>query len=358
MNNKDIIYYHSEVIKTLRFPLAILIVFAHMLPFSQETIYLSLRSKDIYHLISEVISHHLARLSTCCYFIFSGYFFFISLQKWDKNIYFSKLHKKIMMLLIPYFLWNSILILAIYFKNLFFVYIDLPLEKDYLYFSHLSIYDLFYRMPINFPLWFIRDLMIMNILSPLFYFYFRYTRFWGLILLFIIYILVIELPISGFGSISIFYFGVGAYMGIFRIKFVTLSIQFRKLAIIGTLIFLIITLNAINTPLYEHFKRIYLIFGIIIIFNLGDKLLKIKELKRYLESLSSISFFIYVSHEIYIINWLKGALSRSYLSHSGWGMLVGYIIVPFFCIGILIIIYKFLDKFFPKSLKVIVGQRS
>lgn len=255
-------------------------------------------------------------------------------------------------------MWNSIFVLAVHFKNLFFVYNHLPLEKDYSNFSHLSIYDLFYRMPINYPLWFIRDLMIMNVLSPLFYFYFKYTRFWGLIVLLIVYVPVLELSSPGFGSISIFYFGLGAYMGIFRIRFMALSIQFRKLAIIGTLVFLILTLNAINTPLYESFKRVYLIFGIVIIFNLGDKFLKTKGLKRVLVSLSSVSFFIYVSHEIYIINWLKGALSRSYLSHSGWGMLTGYILAPFFCIGILIIIYKFLGRFFPKSLKVIIGERN
>lgn len=109
MNSENIISYHSEVIKTLRFPLAIFIVYAHMLPFSQEPIHLSFKSMDIYHLFSELISHHFARLSTCCYFIFSGYFFFISFQKWDRNIYFSKLKKRVITLL------SSIFCVELYF---------------------------------------------------------------------------------------------------------------------------------------------------------------------------------------------------------------------------------------------------
>ncbi|PUB29377.1 acyltransferase-like protein [Elizabethkingia sp. YR214] len=272
MSEQKLFQIQSEVIQTLKAPLVILVVFSHMLPFNQDPLNLSFESKDIYHFVSELISHHIARLTTCCYFIFSGYFFFIKMDRWNTLDYFNKLKKNIKTLLIPYLIWNLAIIIATHIKNLLFIKVGLPPEDSYSIFSHLSLYELFWKMPVNYPLWFIRDLIIMSIFSPLFYLLFNYTKFGGLIFLFVLYVLVLEIPAPGFSSIAMFFFGLGSFMGMFKYSMLKICLSYWKIASLMGIVFLVITMSYMGTPPYEHWKRIYLVCGTICLFYFGINL--------------------------------------------------------------------------------------
>ncbi|WP_185214500.1 acyltransferase family protein, partial [Sphingobacterium mizutaii] len=180
----------SLVVEILLFPLAILVVFALMFPFQQGSLLLNFKGLNVYHFVSELISHHVAHISVSLNFIISGYYFFTHAQQsWDNHMYWVKLKKKAKTLLIPYLVWNTIYIAAVYVKNYIFIRNGFHAEVGYNDFCHLSLYKLLWEMPVNFPLWFIRDLMVMSLLTPLFYFCFRFTKTYGLLFLFTIYIL-------------------------------------------------------------------------------------------------------------------------------------------------------------------------
>ncbi|HCD9234063.1 TPA: acyltransferase [Elizabethkingia anophelis] len=359
MKGQKLFQTQSEVIQTLKALLVILVVFSHMLPFNQEPLELSFKSKNIYHFVTELISHHIARLSTCCYFIFSGYFFFIKIDQWNTSYYFNKMKKNIRTLLTPYLIWNLAIIIVVHLKNILFIKVGLGAESSYPEFCHLSLYELFWGTPANYPLWFIRDLMIMNIFSPLFYILFKYTKFVGLILLFILYVLVIEIPSPGFSSIAVFFFGLGAFMGIFKYSMLEICRSYWKIASIVGCIFLTITMSYMGTPTYESWKRIYLVCGAICIFYFISKFYEIKgeKLKNIFTALSSASFFIYLTHEIYVINWLKGAMAKYFFTNSGWLMLLEYFIVPFICVTILLFFFNLFKKIAPELLNVLIGGR-
>ena len=103
----------SEVIAAMRFPLMVLLLFAHVLPMVSVPIEMNLSEMNIYHFISEGISHNLSRIRNPLFFFFSGFFFFRKLEEWNAGFYRSQLKKRIRSLLLPYLLWNILMIAAI-----------------------------------------------------------------------------------------------------------------------------------------------------------------------------------------------------------------------------------------------------
>lgn len=163
----------SEVIDELRFPLITFVVFSHVLSFHQEPINFDFsNSMNIYHFVSEMFSHVLGRLPVCCFFIISGYYFFRNFDNLDLSIYKTRMKKRIHGLLIPYLLWNIIFIIGVAIKSFLFSKI-LGYGNESAFITNNSIYTLLWGMPANFPLWFMRDLFCMSILSPLFYYFFK-----------------------------------------------------------------------------------------------------------------------------------------------------------------------------------------
>lgn len=107
-----------DVSKAMRFPLIVLVVFSHSLGFERVEISNSLDGWNVFHFISEMISHNFAKIAVCWFFIFSGYLFFRNMEGefgWDKCL--SKWRKRLRSLAVPYICWNMIAVLAIVIKS-------------------------------------------------------------------------------------------------------------------------------------------------------------------------------------------------------------------------------------------------
>lgn len=357
MRNIDFIKTQSQVVELLRFPLIVLVVFVHMLPFEQKKLYPNLEINNVYNIITEVISHYLGRLPVPCFFLFSGYFFFYKITDWNTNIYASQLKKRIKSLLIPYLSWNIIYVAVIYLKNFIFLALGQHFDESYQELCRLSLYDIFVRLPINYPLWYLRDLIVMTILTPLFYYYFKYTKVVGLLLILIIYLCAFESGVPGLSTTAIFYFGLGAFMGQFKYNMLNFAISYGKTALILAIIALGITTYYTASEINEYWVRVFLIFGIIVVLFVGYQCTKYTSLKNKLISLAPTVFFIYGLHLIYILGWFKGGLAKSFLASSAWGILLGYIVIPPLCIGLILILYGLMKRFLPKTLNIITGNR-
>ena len=57
----------SQVIELLRFPLMVLVVYVHMLPFGYAPLSLEMNADNIYNVVTELISHYLGRLIVPCF---------------------------------------------------------------------------------------------------------------------------------------------------------------------------------------------------------------------------------------------------------------------------------------------------
>ncbi|NAW51338.1 acyltransferase family protein [Elizabethkingia argentiflava] len=355
--NTDLTKIQSSVIQLLRFPLIVLVIFVHMLPFELKKMKWSLQGYDIYNNITELISHYIGRLPVPCFFLFSGYFFFIKVSEWNASIYFSKLKKRIKTLLIPYLIWNILHILTVYLKNLIFYQFGKGWDEGYHEIRTLPLYDLLWGRPINYPLWYLRDLIVMMILTPFYYYYYKYTKIYGLMLSLMIYLLVLESNIPGLSTTAIFYFGLGSFMALSGRNMLAFSIRYSKVAIIMAVIALGMTSYYTGSHFYEYCMRIFIVFGVIVMLFLGYKLYKYEKLKNTLIALTSSVFFIYALHTIYILGWLKGGWLKTPLSTSYSGKLLGYFLIPFICIGMIFLLYRLMKRFCPKILSLMIGNR-
>ena len=181
MNNAPSSQLVTDSITLLRFPLIVAIVFIHTFIAGQPNIdgkvNVEYGQYPIYDLLDHIVRICLAEVAVPLFFVISGFLFFYQCD-FSRETYYNKLRKRIHSLLIPYMIWNTL--------YLFFVMIvqqlqpsstslDRKLVMDY---SVIDILDSYWHFdgvirgydPICGPLWFIRDLMIVNICSPIVYF--------------------------------------------------------------------------------------------------------------------------------------------------------------------------------------------
>lgn len=156
-----------------------LIDLRHILPFEEREVSLSLDLDNLYILVSELISHSLASTLNPLVFMMSGFLFFVERSEMTPELYRTQHLSRWHSLAIPYILWIAITIL-----------------------SNLA--------RAHFPLCFLRGLTCMCLISPLIYYWVKYTKFVGILILYALYLLWIESGLPGFSTTAITAFSSGA----------------------------------------------------------------------------------------------------------------------------------------------------
>lgn len=134
-------------------------------------------------------------------------------------------------MLVPYLFWNAVIfcwfLIAQFFLS-FNISLDAESVSSYGLVDCLNIFgDYKDGMPACYQFWFIRDLMVVILFSPLVYVLVKYLRMIGLVLLGILWIFDIWIDITGFGVVAFFFFSFGAWYGINRRNFVTDFSRYR-----------------------------------------------------------------------------------------------------------------------------------
>ena len=352
----DINIRQSEVIDAMRFPLIVLVLYMHIVTLDPFSVEVGFSGTHIYNFLAEFISHNVGRLAVPCFFLFSGYFYFLKMKSWSFDFYLSQQKKRAKSLILPYLLWNILNIAVTLAKGYAMNAIGMNGSGDINFIQQTSLYELMV-MPINLPLWYLRDLICMTFLAPLFYFLFRYTKIWGLLAIFMIYLTTWELPFRGFSMTAIFYFGVGAFWGINKKNMLQAAQKIKYPALILGLALAILATFLATTEYHEYIIRWFAPLGVASAFIITDYLIKNQKTKSILLKYSPAVFFIYAVHELYLKNWVKGAFYRTPLSESGWGMVAGYIVMPLVLLAICLVLYYILKKISPKTVAILSGGR-
>ncbi|MFD2966837.1 acyltransferase family protein [Sphingobacterium bambusae] len=358
MITENALQKQSEMIDMLRFPLIILVVFVHMAPSEQQMLSWNLDGHSLFLSISEIVSHHIGQLAVPFFFVFSGYFFFLKSKSWSFSTYTDQLGKRVKTLLIPYIFWNVIIVAIIVTLQVSYTFLGLGINANYRVLQINTVFDLFWGLPINIPLWYIRDLMVMVVLSPLFYYFFNTTKYVGLLVLVLFYLSAFESGFPGLGSTAIMYFGLGTYMGVYKVDARPFCLRYGKLFLFLAVLFLLLDLYFINHFLSKYFYRAFLLCILPAIYFAAIKSAKGGRLTKKLISLAPTVFFIYAVHTIYFLDKLKALWLKTPMSASGWGMLIGYLLIPFMCIGVILLVYYVFKKFLPSVLAFATGSRA
>lgn len=340
----------SALIKAMRFPLIVLVLYEHSVG-----IYKGVNTP--YGFVSEMISHHLCPLAVCWFFFLSGYLFFWNLE--EKGFSFqwilSKWKRRIWTLVVPYLIWNLLVVVAILLKNYGFSLFGMPVNPDELQVVHHGPYYWFVAGPANFPLWFMMDMMEMTLVTPLFYPLYKKYPWVSLGVLILLYLSPWTPRVLSMRAI--FYFSLGAWMSINRVSFLALGKRVKWPAAILAAVLLILATAQMDKPWHEWLLRAFYPFGMITIMNFCDWLIDKGQRKERLTSLSSTVFFIYAFHEIYILGWTKGFFLRLF-GEGVMGTWIKFLFVPIVVLGICLAIYYLLNKIMPRTMAFICGGRA
>lgn len=200
---------YSRTISLLKCGLIVFVVFIHTY---LDTGNASFIYAEAYGWIRNVLF-----LSNSMFFLLSGYLFFLGIQSFSWSWYGRKLRRRVTSLLVPYLLWNTILLLLLSVGVLLVPSLRgdyfIPLQEM----TPMGLFRTYFCLyrdnpscpPLDGPFWFLRDLMALCLVTPFFYLISRLRR-WSLLLVFLAY----YLP---FPSMSVIYFYVGAYLAIYRV---------------------------------------------------------------------------------------------------------------------------------------------
>lgn len=346
----------SKTIMFLRFPLIVAVVFIHTELISSDEI----GQYPIYNLIRHVISEEFARIAVPLFFFFSGFLFFYN-SNFSAKTYQSKLKNRVRSLLIPYIFWNLLILPITYLSQIStpsMVFSDQALIIDYNWFDYLKIFwarsggDSY---PIYVPFWFIRDLMVMVILSPIIYLFIKYCKFYGILLLGISWLFNLAPNIPGFSITAFFFFSFGAWFSLNNRDF---TYDFQPLRWMTTILYLILvsisTYSWYNN--YSNYAQVLGIFvGLIALISWTAYGIENNRLKTN-APLAGSSFFVFAYHGKPITLVAK-VWGMHIFPTNEFMILVGYFLLPTIIVALGVGIYALMHKHLPTFTSIITGGR-
>lgn len=335
----------NQAISSIRFPLIVLVVFVHL---KGEVCPVTIGSNGSFWIFfTEMISHNLGAIAVPSFFVISGYLYFLGLDgdlTWTWT--FGKWKKRVKSLLVPYLFWNLFVILAIIVKSNLFSLFGFAEDELMEYVRQMDVKDWLLTGPADFPLWYLRDLIVMVIISPLIYYLIKYFKLTTVILL--------AVPYFIWGTTSLFYFGAGAVMGLRKDDLAELSYRIRKPVYIIALIMLLASTAASGTAAHCTIRRCFIPFGVVAFYNLiAEMPVRVRNL---FSRLSGSVFFIYAAHEIYILGWTRGMFLRVF-GDGVTGSVISYFGIPVVVLTVCLVLYQVFRKVTPKTLSFVCGGR-
>lgn len=343
----------SKAITWLRFPLIFLIIMLHC--------YSVQRLEGDYAIYFKVLypfSLWLGETGVPGFFFISGYLFFLS-----RKTYPQKIKSRINTLIIPYLLWNCLYLLLYLVLYAFGHPLDINRRNlaDYYFTDYLRLFwdrgdfDHGNFVPLLCPMWYIRNLFILSLLSPLLYNLIKYIRELFLLVTIIWWLFTNH---NAFIPQTVFFFSLGAYFSILGINPLEI-ISKRKIWFLILFAFFgmgdILTHTNIETPIGLHVHRLALTFNIPILLLLADHRV-IKASGTRIQFLANSSFIVFCVHYPIVL-----ILRKLCVTFFKGGTNETHILLYFICVIIVTLmslgLYCILDKYFPKTKNILSGNR-
>lgn len=360
---------NSAIINLIKGYMTLLVVILH------TSFDAGLRYQDGVEPFIRIFISKLGAIAVPIFFLISGYLFFSNLQEWDWNVWKKKVQKRGKTLFIPYILW---IVIAFVFKFLWGI-----LKKEFVQNGFFGIKEYFVRQgglrifydrpliiydksilgylvdsskPIDGPLWYVRELMILVLLSPVIWRVLKVTGNYALLGLGTIFLLFIGLPFVLVSPTSLFFFSIGAAFSISGKDFLECFRKWNIVSCIFSAVFLALSF-VIEDPLWnELVSRCFVMAGVVMMSNLIADLYdagRIKPVQLFTDS----SFFIYVSHAVLITEISNFLLWRVFPITAEWMLILKVFLRPAVAVGICLLLFVAMKKICPKFLCLLTGGR-
>ena len=374
---------YSESINMLRFPLAILVVFVHGFGADIDVSELhasGLTGLAVYDYIRLFFSVVIARSAVPIFFIVSGYLLFLKVEDYNNAVYVSKLRKRLHSLVIPYISWIALFLLwtlmfkvggVLFHAKSWTGILEYFQENGYLHMLwDCSVWEerttwlgikTHNSGPILLPFWYMRDLIIMVVISPVIYWLIKKTKIIFIISLLAIYVFDIRVSwMSGTFTCASLFFSLGAYFAINKQDFTDVLWKWKKI-ICPVAVALIVCQTYTGSAMGDETSKLIhpwlVIFQSFALILLASALCKYPKLYAINKKLARTSFFIYALH-FFILGYVNIILNKMIpLDNSCSVAILNYIAAPIVCAVICIGVYLGMQKFLPCTLDVIIGER-
>lgn len=348
--------YLSNKLKLLTFLSGILVIITHAY---KEEIILKINNEEYFFFeLSRFLSIGVGRITIPIFFIISGFFFYKNFKFFSIEEYKLKLKKRLHTLLIPYLIVSALGILIAYLISINNLNETYSYGSDLKNYSFINILKVWLIKPEAYHLWFIRNLIILSLISPIIlYFLTRKKSSEYLTVFFTIWLMLSNILPSP--TSSILFFSIGGFIVVKNIQIpICRNVYYAITCLILWFISIYISLfSSIELPKeFENLlMNISIILGIIAVWISYDLISSAKWLNKLIISkLIGFTFFIYLFHEplITLIIETTYKLDTSPFIHS-----VIYLLSPIITIFICYYCGCFFKKYIPKLYNIIAGGR-
>lgn len=389
----------SVLISGIRFPLAIMVVAIHSFVSIDGWCYSDIAAQgvgsNVAYFYMAVFSHVLCHVAVPIFFVISGFLFFSNFGKGELTIWKKKFLGRIKTLLIPYLIWNLLYLLFILRMSgeweiassnglvewisgkggwrIFWCSNNWNLDRvDLLGNPNQS------SSPILTSFWFMRDLIVCIIITPIFWRIFRkgvprWIRITGVVVLSTLYFSQISLGLPGLNGKSLFYFGIGAAIclsGNGLRDFVENKIKNKFGCLVAFFLLFIIEViyDGHNTAIGNIIYPFYLLSGVLITFILFiDR--RLVNAVRIWGGYEQYTFFIFAFH-LFIIPYIRLVLEKIIITYTGNSsihelyfanghpllIILYYTLVVVITTSITMLFYFTAKRIFPKMVGVLCGR--
>lgn len=208
-------------------------------------------------------------------------------------------------------------------------------------------------MPIDFPLWYIRDLMIIMICSPILNLLIRYG-FYFIIVLGILW-LGFDIEFFGIELTGFFFFTLGGLFASNKIRFIYTS-QFKLFIVLSFSMVVILDFAMRGTTPYFIVHKIAILLGMVVCFMIAANISKKEKIMNLMLQFAPVTFFVYAFHGLFVATLRKG-LCFLLQPASNVMIICIYVLSITFTIALSLLGYHIIKKLSPKTCTLLSGGR-
>lgn len=336
--------YLSRKLRALSLGAVILVVFIHAhneeLKFSSG----DLGANPSYHVlfVENFLSKGVAKIAVPLFFLISGFLFYTSYDFTLGGVV-NKYKSRLKSLLIPYLFWS------VFGLILFFILQTIPGSRSF-FTKELIVNYSFSKLlftvlldPVPYQLWFVRDLIMLVLISPLIGYLTKSIREVFLVLLLFLWIMEPK-TFKLFSNEALFFFTLGCAFAIDKTQLINKRLpeyaSYYLYFMWLTLVFFTTYLLTFEETSFTLLNNLEILVGLLTVWSLYDYT-DPGQIAKY-SILFGYSFFIFVFHEPLLTVLKKGLFFL--LGRTNFSSLAIYIIAPLMTIALSMLIRYLLRK--------------
>ena len=338
------------------------VVFIHSYNFKDEFLTPTTRISEGFSfpaMFEYFFSNELFRFAVPLFFAISGFLFYFRYVN-TVRCYLSKLKKRLYTLLLPYVIWVVLSGVLLTVLSQFELFAGLGIVKEKAFdWAHFYWY---FVSPAAFPLWYIQQLMLFSIISPLIYLLIKYTKGFILIPFGIMWLFNFHFIIDTQG---LFYFSCGAALAIFGVSRNITRRDDNASAVSMTIIWVLLSLAntflAVFADNSDFMSMVMLILykvneivGVVAMWLIFDHIAKLITDKKGFIIAQTHLFFVFALHEplTHLANQFALSESSGSLSH-----LALFVCLPFSIMAFCVMLSMMMRKNIRPVHRLMTGGR-